>query len=304
MGKEFVIDGMTKQTVSDMARCLLAPGEINLGWNDIGSVLLHDGETVIAFGSGTGKVRALDACHDTLSHYRTAASVTKRAARVLFRLTGPANLLLREVNNAREMIESSLRPAIEVVFGVARDNSLNDEVRIILLATLEEKPKVKASGKLYSPAEADLVDDWADKWLQLIKLLNEATGTHDPSWSPPPPTEADEIQYMSLRLWFLNHQERFVPLWNDFCAARHRPDWRNNDDAGEFPGKYLENPFLYFYEPENLYQLAQQLGLQSGTDLWEPSEYVARRMRPLIIGMGRRMMEFLDWIEERVDSSH
>ena len=44
-------------------------------------------------------------------------------------------LLLSEVNDAREMIEKSVHPDADVIFGVARDSSLNDEVRIILLGT-------------------------------------------------------------------------------------------------------------------------------------------------------------------------
>jgi len=59
-----------------------------------------------------------------------------------------------------------------------------------------------------------------------------------------------------------------------------------------------KKPFLYFYEPENLYQLARQLDLQSGLDIWEPSEHIACMLRPLLIGMGRRMMEFMDWTSE------
>jgi len=135
MGKGFTINGTTKQTVIDAAECLLAPGEINLGWHDISNVLLHDGETVISFGSGTGKSRATKACDDALSGYRTAAGTTRRPARALFRLTGPENLLLKEVNDARKAIERSLYPTAEVTFGVARDGSLSDEVRIIVLTT-------------------------------------------------------------------------------------------------------------------------------------------------------------------------
>lgn len=135
MGKGFIISGTTKRTVTSMAECLLSPGEINLGWNDISNVLLQDGETVIVFGSGIGKSRATKACNDALSKYRTATGMTKRPARLLFRLMGPENLLLREVNDAREMIERSVCPTTEVIFGAARDSSLNDEVRIILLTT-------------------------------------------------------------------------------------------------------------------------------------------------------------------------
>jgi len=135
MGKGFIIDGTTKRTAIGMAECLLTPGEINLNWNDISKVLLQDGEPVIAFGSGTGKSRATKACNDALSKYRTATGMTRKTTRLLFRLMGPENLLLREVNDAREMIERSVCPTAEVIFGVARDTSLNDEVRIILLTT-------------------------------------------------------------------------------------------------------------------------------------------------------------------------
>lgn len=93
MVEAFIIDRTTKRTVIGMAECLLAPGEINLGWNDIGNMLLQDGETVIAFGSGIGKSRAIKACDDALCNYRTAAGLTRRAASLLFRLMGPAVII-------------------------------------------------------------------------------------------------------------------------------------------------------------------------------------------------------------------
>ena len=49
--------------------------------------------------------------------------------------------------------------------------------------------------KLYSIENCDLVDEWAEKWLAHIKLINNATGTEQPPWSPPPPTEIQEIEY-------------------------------------------------------------------------------------------------------------
>jgi len=259
MGKGFTIDGTTMQTVIETAERLLAPGAINLGWRDISNVLLHDGETVIAFGSGTGNARSIKACDDTLLGYKTAAGKTRRPARALFRLTGPENLLLSEVNDVREAIDRSVSLAGNVTFGVAIDNRLNDEVRIILLTTLE-KPELSVNNEHYSTAESGLVDEWTDKWLELIDLINQVTGTDEPSSSSPPPVETDEIRYAHLRLWFLSRQQQFVSLWNDFCAAQHWAGYQNGDDPGGFPGKYLKNPFLYFYEPENLYRLARQLG--------------------------------------------
>lgn len=135
MEKGFTIDRMTKEKLVRIAECLLTPGEINLSWNDISDVLLQDGETVIAFDSGTGKSRWIKACSGALSNYRTASQMARRTKRLLFRVVGPENLLLKEVNDAKKMIEGSLCPTSEVVFGVARDESLKDEVRITIIAT-------------------------------------------------------------------------------------------------------------------------------------------------------------------------
>lgn len=161
--------------------------------------------------------------------------------------------------------------------------------------------------ELYSSEERDLVSDWADKWLELIKLINETTGTDEPTWSSPVPTDLEELHYQQLRFWFIDHQAQFVPLWTDFyrCQDWASPDGCDSGDTADLPDmdKYLENPFFFFYKPENFFQLAQQLDLQSGIDIWEPSEQRARVIRPLMIEMGRRMIEFMGWIDERVYDS-
>lgn len=157
--------------------------------------------------------------------------------------------------------------------------------------------------KLYSFTDQCLIDDWAERWLKLIALINDTTGTDEPSGSPPLPADSEELEYQSLRFWFLDHQTRFVPLWKDYCEcqewASHQGE--NNEDIADLENidKYLENPFLFFYKPENLFQLAQQLDLQTGIDMWEPSEYRASMIRPVIIRMGRIMIEFTDWIDEQ-----
>ena len=103
--------------------------------------------------------------------------------------------------------------------------------------------------KLYSSVERELVFDWSDKWIKLIGLINEVTGTDEPPWSPPPPTDLDELQYQSLRFWFIDHQAQFVPLWEDFYECQEwasHQDYKNEDIADlEDIDKYLENPFFF-----------------------------------------------------------
>jgi len=133
VGKGFAIDRKIKREIVPMLECLLAPGEIDIEWNHIRDVLLGNRKTIVAFGSGTGESRAIKASEDALSSYRGVAGTTVRPERLVFRVIGPTSLLLMEVNEAREMIEGSLRPASEVVFGVARDDRLKDGLRVVIL---------------------------------------------------------------------------------------------------------------------------------------------------------------------------
>jgi len=154
----------------------------------------------------------------------------------------------------------------------------------------------------YTSAERKLIEEWAEKWLALIELINNVTGSDEPPFSPPLPVEIDEVAYQSLRLWFMGHEAQFVPLWKEFYESR---GWRlpeSEDSGDDFPEEYVDNPFLFFYEPEGLYCLAQQLDFQSGIDIWEPSEYRARIVRPIFIRLGELLLELLDWIDRRESS--
>lgn len=133
MGETYIVDGTTKQAIMRMTECLLAPGEIKLGWNDIRKVLGQDGMTAISFGSGTGHDRVYKACEDALASHQ-AFTMAKTATKVLFHLTGTESLLLKEVNAAINVIKTTW-PSVEPIFGVARNSKLSDEVRIILLTT-------------------------------------------------------------------------------------------------------------------------------------------------------------------------
>ncbi len=149
----------------------------------------------------------------------------------------------------------------------------------------------------HSFTEQELVYECCDKWLEFTELINNTTGT-EVLVSPPPPTEVDEIKYQRLRFWLIDHQAQFTPLWREFYRSHAWAQTASkNDEEGDLPQRYLENHFLFFYEPENLYELAKQLELQSGTDIWEPSETRACEMRPLLIGLGQLMIEFMDWID-------
>ena len=156
--------------------------------------------------------------------------------------------------------------------------------------------------KQYSATERDLVNDWAEKWLELAELINELVWSDEPPWSSPPPTETDELDYQRLSLWFINHQEQFIPLWKEFYGCQEP---LSVEDILDYPRivELINNPFAHFYGPENLYRLAQQLELQGGIDIWEPSYQCVRVAIYLMIQLGKTMNKFIDWIDEQIYTS-
>ena len=154
--------------------------------------------------------------------------------------------------------------------------------------------------KKYSAVDQNFVYDWADRWFQLNTLLLDLFGS-DETPSPPPPTEIDEINYQNLRFWLIDHEAQFIPLWRDFYDAQ---DWAlhlGDEEIADMPDaeKYIENPFFFCYRPENLYRLVQGLGIQSGIDIWEPSEHWSWEVTMKLLDMSKRVVEFFKWIDSR-----
>lgn len=135
-------------------------------------------------------------------------------------------------------------------------------------------------------------------------LINDLIWTDDPPWTTPPPTEVDELEYQRLRFWFLDHQEQFVSLWVGFCKslkgiADEYPSMENTQESPN-TDELINNPFHLFYTAENLYLLAQHLELQSGVDIWEPSNHYASTTMSLTILLGKAMFKLMDWVDERI----
>jgi cell division protein FtsZ len=120
--------------VQTCALPILAPSEIHIGYDDIKTIMGQQGPVLISTGSGTGNDRTLKACQDALTN-SWKETIIKAATKVLVNINGPSDLLLKEVNEALNVVRESVSLDAEVIFGVARDSRLKNEVRILLLAT-------------------------------------------------------------------------------------------------------------------------------------------------------------------------
>jgi cell division protein FtsZ len=128
------VDDVLLQAVSGIVDVLTAPGLINLDFADVRAVVQDAGPALIGIGRGSGEQRAVDAARQAISSPLLEASI-HGASGILFNVSGPADLRLREVKDAADEIRASADPRANVIFGASLGEVADGEVLITLIAT-------------------------------------------------------------------------------------------------------------------------------------------------------------------------
>jgi cell division protein FtsZ len=128
-------DDVLRHGVQAIAEVITVPGLINLDFADVKTVMKDAGPAWMSMGVGSGKSRAVDAAHGALTSPLLEDVSVDGAKGVLFNVTGGPGLTLFEVNEAAEVIKQAVDPDAVIIFGVAQDPSMGEEVRITLIAT-------------------------------------------------------------------------------------------------------------------------------------------------------------------------
>lgn len=127
-------DECLRHGVQAISEVITVPGMINLDFADVKAIMKEAGPAWMSIGYGTGANRAVDAAKDALASPLLDVSI-KGAKGVLFNVTGSDNLTIHEVQQAAEIIRQSVDPGANIIFGVRRDEKLDKEIKITLIAT-------------------------------------------------------------------------------------------------------------------------------------------------------------------------
>lgn len=127
-------DDVLRHGVQAIAEVITTPGMINLDFADVKAVMKDAGPAWMSIGRGSGQNRATDAAKEALASPLLDVSINGSKA-VLFNVVGGSSLSLYEVNQAAEVIKQAVDPEANIIFGVAHDASMENDIRITLIAT-------------------------------------------------------------------------------------------------------------------------------------------------------------------------
>jgi len=129
-----VVDDVLLTAVQGILDLLSGTGLINLDFADVRAVMQGAGPALIGMGRGVGENRALDAARQAVASPLLEADI-QGARSILFNVSGPADLQMREVRAAADEIRANGDPDANVIFGASLGRRAGDEVLITLIAT-------------------------------------------------------------------------------------------------------------------------------------------------------------------------
>ena len=155
-----IADNVLRQAVADISELITVPGFINLDFADVSAVMRDAGYAHIGTGKAAGKDKAAEAAKMAISSPLLETSID-RAKGVILSIAGSDDVGLDEVEVAASMVQQSAHPDAHIIFGASIDETLEDEIRVVVIATGFEgtpnsaKPPVeekKKASPLYSSA--------------------------------------------------------------------------------------------------------------------------------------------------------
>mgnify|MGYP004495297817 CR=1 FL=1 len=142
------------QSISDLIR---DTGFINLDFADVTTVMKNAGLAHMGVGRAAGKGKAEEAARMAISSPLLETSING-AHGVLINVTGSMDIGLEEVEQAANLVRDSVHPDAVTIFGATFDESLEDEIRITVIATgFAENQSEEDQSKAQQPVAAQPV---------------------------------------------------------------------------------------------------------------------------------------------------
>lgn len=139
-------DDVLRQGIQGISDLIAVPALINLDFADVKTIMYDKGLAHMGIGRGSGENRATEAAKQAIQSPLLETSI-EGAQGVLMNITGGANLGIFEVNEAADLIRQSVDVDANIIFGAGVDESLNDEIKITVIATGFDAPKKETAPK-------------------------------------------------------------------------------------------------------------------------------------------------------------
>ena len=128
-------DEVLRQAVEGISDLITTPGDINLDFADIKTIMADAGSALMGIGTASGENRSEQAAIMAINSPLLEVSISG-AKGVLFAVSGGDDLTINEIQQAAKVITESADKDAKVIFGTIHDEKLKKgEIRVTVIAT-------------------------------------------------------------------------------------------------------------------------------------------------------------------------
>jgi cell division protein FtsZ len=141
-------DDVLRQAVQGIADIILTPGLINRDFSDIRTIMLGMGYAIMGTAAAAGEHASIEAAQRAINSPLMEEGGILGARGVLINITASSHLSIHDVNEACNLIRAATHnDDVQINFGVVMDESMNDQVKITVIATGFQRDSLPEIGR-------------------------------------------------------------------------------------------------------------------------------------------------------------
>lgn len=147
-----IADDVLHQAVTSISDLIKNTGFINLDFADVTTIMKDAGFAHMGVGHAAGKGKAEDAARAAVASPLMETSIDG-ARGVLVNITGSQDMGLEDVEAAANLVQAAAHPDANIIFGATFDETMDDEIRVTVIATGFDDGPVKKAADFTAAAE-------------------------------------------------------------------------------------------------------------------------------------------------------
>ncbi|MDE2887533.1 MAG: cell division protein FtsZ [Gemmatimonadota bacterium] len=128
-------DDVLLQATRGISDLIAMPGEVNLDFNDVRTVMQQGGDALMGTGTATGEGRAIQAAEGAIRSPLLEDLSIEGARCVLVNIAAGSDLKLFEVDDSVSTVTKAVGSEATIIWGTVLDDGLSDELRVTVIAT-------------------------------------------------------------------------------------------------------------------------------------------------------------------------
>jgi cell division protein FtsZ len=130
-----IADDVLRQGVQSISDIITIPGEINVDFADVKTIMSETGGALMGIGIASGENRAQLAAEKAISCPLLEETSIQGATGLLVNVSAAPDMRLHELDEALEVIYENADEDAHIIFGLVYDESMGEDMKVTVIAT-------------------------------------------------------------------------------------------------------------------------------------------------------------------------